>query len=684
MSSFFRSPLGFGFLGLASLLFLNSCGQPQVEADEGTKLVAPASPQTPLSLAGAEGGVSTYTGALVLWNDDLPAQDLTSLLNATRRFNALQVEAERAFDGYMAKTFLPRQASIEAKQKQVKDLSQADNAAVDAKQSELAFAWYSSEMAGALSLPEAEALGEEGKQGLQAHVDAVFQKYCEARVWDYGFNAILAREAFVKRPTPNALCERVYQEKGFFQGASCADAPAGRNYYACIWNEGIAKTSFYAQLGADARARLAKAMSSETARLYVSGQASGVPACAPSTIRANMLSMAKAPTPAARNLKALRCTDIAATPIALKMVTLDATGAEVDVTTPETSLNTSTPTGIEALFDKGAACAVGSNLCVVPASVANATGPVSIPAAVASAVDTLRQRAVAFSKPLGGCDADLKSPNDAFFNATRLLDDDVADDPSDDVKVCPKPDDVTTLPDTFAKEAPQISELRSEIDALSSKLFADEANMCPKRGLEDCNKGNTSFQCRLRKGTDDKFNAVFKPGVSQATYRDFTVRIVDTRKAQRVILSFGKGDVAAACVQNEGARSVADCGLTPDLAKAGLKAVFNAQTRRLVLTLPINLNVFLAGYLGKEGSFLVSSDEAEVGGIQKLAGKTLWMELFPSQLDGLRPYLSGKAVVKDGNVEVAQGTASYLLDMRFDKALGDFCGRVRSASANSN
>ncbi|MCA2962163.1 MAG: hypothetical protein IOD12_18070 [Silvanigrellales bacterium] len=672
MTHFYRSPLHLGLTGLALFSVLGACGQPSVDADEGTRLVAPTAPQATLSLAGAQDGVSTYTGALVLWDDALVDADLTSLLNATRRFNALQVEAERAFNGYLARTFQPRKATIEAKEKELEVLRVADDASVDARQGELAASWFDSELASVLSLPEAAQLGDEGKAATRAHVEAVFQKYCEAKVWEYGFNPILARETFVKRPTPNALCESVYAAKGFFTGASCSDVAAGRNYYACIWTEGIAKTSFYAKLGADARARLASTMASDTARQYVSGEKSGVAACAFSSIRTNALTMAKGPTPAARNLKALRCSDITSTPIALKMVALDAAGGEVDVTTLETSLETSTPAGVDGVFGQGAACLAGSDLCVVPAAVAVSAGSVSVPTAVASGLEAQRQRAAAFMKDLGGCDAALKSPNDAFFNAARLV--------NKSVQGCPKPEDISTLPDTFAKPDPRISLLRKDIATLNATLYADEANMCPKQGLDDCNKGDTSTQCRLRKLTDEKFNAVFKPGVSQATFREFTVRIEGSGNAQRVVLSFGKGDVAATCLQTEGAAPVKGCGVTADLAKAGLKASFEPTTRRLVMTLPIDLDVFLNGYLGKNGAFLVSSDEKEVGGIRKSAGKTLWMEVFPSQLDGQRPYLSGKALVKSGDTELAQGTVSYLLDMRFDETLGAFCSAVRNAS----
>lgn len=215
--------------------------------------------------------------------------------------------------------------------------------------------------------------------------------------------------------------------------------------------------------------------------------------------------------------------------------------------------------------------------------------------------------------------------------------------------------------------------------SIRSWLYADEANICPKKGLDDCNYGDGSLQCQLRRLSEEKFTAIFQPGVSKATFRDFTVRITRSEGVQKVTLNFNslRNDAAEACVQVAGSPRVSSCGVVPELAGAGLKADFEPQTGRLVLSLPIDLKVILNGYLNKEGTFLVSAEQNEVGGLRAFAGKTLWMELFPTRLDGQRPYLSGKALVKDGTLDVAQGTASYLLDARFYKRLGTFCTQVR-------
>jgi hypothetical protein len=638
-----------------------------VNAGEGPALVAPKAAPRSLDLVGGEGGTSTYTGALVMWDDALKAEDLAALLTATRRYNETSVAAEGAFDAYARGVLEPRKANIAKLDATIRQLRGSGDVSLDAQQVEKASGWFDAALAGTLS--SATALDEGARSAVGAHAGALFTKYCEAQVWSYAFNDVLAREAFVRRPSPNALCEGVYAELGLFDGAVCADAPAGRNYYACIWREGVARTSFYGKLAAATRARLSETLSGDAARALVAnpGQSIGIEAdCSFATLRNNVLNMALSP---------LRCAVLVGdAPIALGMVRLDA-GVEKPVPPPlrNKSLDLATPPVTVEFFHGSQQarldfCAANaSDICHAPRVVTSAGSEIDVPEAVRESLVATGRKVEAFMKELGGCDKVLRAPNDAFFNATRLV--------SKDLSACAKPSDVSALPDVFVEPDRRVEKVTAERDALLSKLNDDEGGMCGPVNRQACREGDGSWLCRLDRSTADKFRAVFKPGVSQATFRNFTVNVRrPDGKDGIVTLDFGKGEVAAACLDVLGAKKRrAACGVEANLAKARLRASHDPSTGRLVLEMPIAREVLLQGFLDAKGRFVSSDERREVGGLLDFVGKTLWIELYPSLMNSVRPYLSGKALVKDGAREVAQGTASYLLDAGFDVRFGQYC-----------
>ncbi|SME88345.1 hypothetical protein [Pseudobacteriovorax antillogorgiicola] len=79
----------------------------------------------------------------------------------------------------------------------------------------------------------------------QSDAMAVIGRYCDAKIWELATNSYFAMNRYSERPTPMAFCEPFFESQGYFQGATCADNPAGRNYFGCMWSQGVLNTSFF-------------------------------------------------------------------------------------------------------------------------------------------------------------------------------------------------------------------------------------------------------------------------------------------------------------------------------------------------------------------------------------------------------------------------------------------------------
>jgi hypothetical protein len=78
-----------------------------------------------------------------------------------------------------------------------------------------------------------------------------FAAYCEYKIWELATHSLL-QQKLLERPTPLAMCEPVYAERGYLNVASEACSPAstatGKDYFPCLWNEGVLLTSLFTPL----------------------------------------------------------------------------------------------------------------------------------------------------------------------------------------------------------------------------------------------------------------------------------------------------------------------------------------------------------------------------------------------------------------------------------------------------
>jgi hypothetical protein len=75
-----------------------------------------------------------------------------------------------------------------------------------------------------------------------------FNNYCEAQIFSLATNKdFFLNSLFTERPSPEPLCEAVYEELGLIsaESAECAPSESPRDYYRCLWHEGVAKTNIF-------------------------------------------------------------------------------------------------------------------------------------------------------------------------------------------------------------------------------------------------------------------------------------------------------------------------------------------------------------------------------------------------------------------------------------------------------
>jgi hypothetical protein len=75
----------------------------------------------------------------------------------------------------------------------------------------------------------------------RATFEANWGAYCEAKIIELATHPVFAKNTYRSKPTPLALCEQYYTDAGFFSGTNCEN-PSDRNYFSCLWQEGVLKT----------------------------------------------------------------------------------------------------------------------------------------------------------------------------------------------------------------------------------------------------------------------------------------------------------------------------------------------------------------------------------------------------------------------------------------------------------
>jgi hypothetical protein len=224
-------------LGLLSvaIFVIVSCGQhrPGKYADRDLSVDWKNNEASILRLSADEFTTEFGMGSLLVWNPQISPDLVRSVVesNHERRDLQRQVLEERTkniiSDGGSELVRLRQQArEIE--------IQLSRNNAIARQQ--FAEQWFDHQ----LGLLTSNQSAERSRQ--------MFGVYCQAKLWERAMDAALIELSHHRRPSPLVMCEGVYRQLGLFEyggSARCADSTEAKNYFECLWSDGVLKTDLF-------------------------------------------------------------------------------------------------------------------------------------------------------------------------------------------------------------------------------------------------------------------------------------------------------------------------------------------------------------------------------------------------------------------------------------------------------
>jgi hypothetical protein len=178
----------------------------------------------------------TFAGWMMVWKPNADTSEMAQIGKATQFMFRNKMHMIKTAREVL--TPLNKKLQVAQSQRQGLVVSHYQQARTGL-QSELS-AWYGNELQG-LSLSEVDLL-----QANQA-----FTLFCHAQVWQTTVSSkdVIAKN-FTRMPHPNVMCTDVYRRDGLLDEstAECAPNATGKNYFACLWEQGLKKTAIFAKI----------------------------------------------------------------------------------------------------------------------------------------------------------------------------------------------------------------------------------------------------------------------------------------------------------------------------------------------------------------------------------------------------------------------------------------------------
>ncbi|NBW81055.1 hypothetical protein EBR21_04805 [bacterium] len=624
-------------------LFTVACSAISAKKPTPKTLVVPSQPSgTGFGLSG-ETPSGLYRGGLLIWSPEVKPQQIEVLLKSTRETNEKYVALSRYFTSFQEKEIQPLKLTIEEKRaifSRAKAESDERSATI---QSQKAAVWFAQEMDSVKQrFPAFDVSRSEG----------IFQAYCEAKIIDLATRSFMPNVKFRSRPTPSALCETYYQGR-FFTGESCAADGQGRSYYQCLWEEGVLKTRFAERLQIKSAStatgtKVSTPVSlSEFAKLENIRKAfalEDVPYCTASLLRSKILSGVKFKILANGNITGgFGCGEN--------------TRFEISYAAGELDKDLASMTAgfmIDSVESKWGTGTIPAPFHWVAPEVATAAPE------LASAVQASVSRIANFQSSVAGCTSEFNSPNDVYFNDSRL-----ADGVSLQGQCKSMMPPLANIPNVVVVDE-QLDLQRQELNVLERDLANLKGNACPVApSCEGVPAGHA--RCDFLNAQVKKAAAAEARGVAAVLLTDFALSFEKaTSTSSTVVVWMNNAPVGVGCV---GEAKLGPCtGSNPGQAlssAAPLQAEISANNE-LVLKMRIDSRQMSAAGVPESVArqFVVFNENV------------LELNASINNLDGVIPYLSGKAFIRsDANSTkaIAEGSVSYLIENSFDRKLGEFC-----------
>ncbi|MEN9808800.1 MAG: hypothetical protein RLZZ488_367 [Pseudomonadota bacterium] len=627
---------------IVTAVALTACSEVTARKPAPKTLTVPERPSgTGFGLSG-ETPSGLFRGGLLIWSPEVNAGQIETLLRATRETNEKYVALNRYFTSFQEKEVNPLKRSIEDKKSRYAVLKSESDERSAATQIQRASVWFAQ---------ETDALRQRFPALDVARSEAVFRSYCEAKIVDLATRSFLPTTKFRSRPTPSAICEPFYQGR-FFTGESCQADSSGRNYYDCIWKEGVLKTAFAQRIQIRVASTLVgtKAASvlslSEFSTLPIVKDAlalNDVQFCTASLMRSKILSGVKYRVLANGNIiGGFTCGENSRFEISYGVGEWDKELAK-----------SSAGFLIDSVEVRQASNQLPAEFQWVAPEVAAADRE------LAAAVQSVVSKVALFHAGVGGCNGEFNSPNDVYFNDARL---------SDGVSLqgqCKSMlPPLDSIPGVIVVDQ-DLEKMRLDLGALERDLAGLKGNSCPvSPSCEGVAAGHA--RCDFLNAQVRKAAAAEARGVASVLVTDFALSFERASPtATTVVVWMNNAAVGVGCV---GEAKLGVC--TGSTTNQGLSSAAPVQAE-------ISKNEELVLKLKIDSRQMSSAGVPESVVRQFVAFNDMQLEINASinSFDGVVPYLSGKAFVRseDGGKPLAEGSVSYLIENSFDRKLGEFC-----------
>jgi hypothetical protein len=195
-----------------------------------------------------------FSGNFLIWSPTVSPEQIRQVLEAS-----INTRRERAKTLDMVKQiWLPANSQRAMTKIRYQEVDQSYRAALTAGfradkvrhdvTEPTARGWFAKRLT---ELTEDGATGDDWVRGHKGEIERSFQAYCDAKIWEFALSKMAVMN-YKERPTPLGLCEEYYGssdpvtgKKPYFQNLElCASSssPEGKNYFACLWQDGLFKT----------------------------------------------------------------------------------------------------------------------------------------------------------------------------------------------------------------------------------------------------------------------------------------------------------------------------------------------------------------------------------------------------------------------------------------------------------
>lgn len=634
--------IGLFLFPVVMAMALTACSQVTARKPPPKTLTVPGQPSgTGFGLSG-ETPSGLFRGGLLIWSPEVNARQIETLLRATRETNEKYVALNLYFTSFQEKEVNPLKRSIEEKKSRFAVLKAESDERSAATQVQRASVWFAE---------ETDALRQRFPALDVPRSEGVFRAYCEAKIVDLATRSFLPKTKFRSRPTPSAICEPFYQGR-FFTGDSCQADASGRNYYDCIWNEGVLKTNFAKRM----QIRVASTLvGTKTAFALSLAEFSALPIvkdalalndvqfCTASLLRSKILSGVKYRVLANGNIiGGFTCGENSRFEITYGAGEWDKELAKA-----------SAGFLIDSVEIQQASNQLPAEFQWVAPEVAAADRE------LASAVQSVVSKVAMFHAGAAACTGEFNSPNDVYFNDARL-----ADGVSLQGQCKSMLPPLDSIPSVIVVDQ-DLEKMRLDLSALERDLAGLKGNSCPvSPSCEGVAAGHA--RCDFLNAQVRKAAAAEARDVASVLVTDFALsfdRVSPT--ATTVVVWMNNAAVGVGCV---GEAKLGVC--SGSVQNQGLSSAAPLQAE-------ISKNNELALKLKIDTRQMSSAGVPESVVRQFVAFNDMQLEMNASinSFDGVVPYLSGKAFVRsdDSSKPLAEGSVSYLIENSFDRKLGEFC-----------